>query len=315
MRVRNVLITIYNRTTNDIKRIITDNDIFTYAIYQLEECPDTKRQHIQMYAELASQQSIKQVKERFNDKTIHIESRKGTQQQAIAYCSKTDTRLEPTITIGTPKQQGKRTDIIKIKEAVKAGIRLTEIIDDMEEPNFQSIRVAQILKTVYSNPRDSDNPPEVIWLYGKTGTGKTRWVYEFYKDIYTKPNNKWWDGYEQQETILIDDYRKDFCKFHEMLTLLDRYPTTREIKGGTVHINSKYIIFTSPYSPRRIWENRTYEDLEQLMRRINRIIHFKKAIKDKEIRYNITECHPEEDTKSEESFEESDEDSVTDKYD
>ncbi len=292
MRILNALITIYNKSSIEASAIIENNKIITYAVFQLEECPTTKKPHLQMYIELAKQQSLRQIKKIFNDNTIHIDSRKGTQKQAIAYCSKEDTRIEEPVFLGVPKTQGKRTDLDSIKEAVKNGEKLIDIIDNIESINFQKIRVAQILKTIYSQQRTEK--PTVIWIYGKTGTGKTRWVYENHNDIYTKPNNKWWDGYEQQETILIDDYRKDFCKFHELLTLTDRYPTKREIKGGTIEINSKYIIFTAPHSPRQMWDGRTDEALNQLIRRIDKVYKFQH--KDNNIRYNITECQDQENT-------------------
>ncbi len=300
MRILNALITIYNKTTSEASAVIEKEKLISYAVFQLEECPETKKQHIQMYLELTKQQSLRQIKKIFNDNTLHIESRKGTQAQAIEYCSKRETRLEEPVVHGIPKTQGKRTDIIKIKDAVKRGEKLTDIIDNIDNLNFQTIRCSQILKTIFSRPRET--PPNVLWLYGATGSGKTRWVYETFDDIYTKPNNKWWDGYEQQETILIDDYRKDFCKFHELLTLTDRYPTTREIKGGTIHINSKNIIFTAPHSPYRTWAGRTEEDLQQLTRRLTKVLKFE--YKNNNVRYNITECPDNHDENNSESEEE-----------
>jgi len=49
MKPINVLITIFNKTSSEITKIIEDNPIITYAVFQLERCPETKRDHIQMY--------------------------------------------------------------------------------------------------------------------------------------------------------------------------------------------------------------------------------------------------------------------------
>ena len=85
---------------------------------------------------------------------------------------------------------------------------------------------------------------------------------------------KWWEGYDGQEVVIINDYRKDFCKFHELLNLLDRYPYRVECKGGSRQFTSKTIVITTPLSPEETWENRTSEDLGQLLRRIDNILFF-----------------------------------------
>ncbi len=134
------------------------------------------------------------------------------------------------------------------------------------------IKGAQLLKSIYSVKRTEK--PIVIWIYGSTGIGKTRFVYDNFTDIYPSDNSKWFDGYEQNKVILIDDYRCDYIKFHTLLRFIDRYPFTRELKGSTIQINSKYIIFTSPKPPLLMWVNRTPEDIKQLIRRIDYIINF-----------------------------------------
>ena len=49
-------------------------------------------------------------------------------------------------------------------------------------------------------------------------------VYEENTNVFRPLNYKWWEGYDGHEVVLLDDIRKDFCKFHELLTLLDIYP-------------------------------------------------------------------------------------------
>ena len=47
-------------------------------------------------------------------------------------------------------------------------------------------------------------------VYGSTGTGKSRYCYENYPDAYWKSKNsgqqQFWDGYNGEETIVIDEF-------------------------------------------------------------------------------------------------------------
>ena len=71
---------------------------------------------------------------------------------------------------------------------------------------------------------------------------------------------------------LLMTIARTFCKFHELLNLLDRYPYRVECKGGSRQFTSKTIVITTPLSPEETWENRTSEDLGQLLRRIDNIL-------------------------------------------
>ena len=110
------------------------------------------------------------------------------------------------------------------------------------------------------------------FFYGKTGSGKTRTAFEEFPKIYTPLSYKWWEGYEGQTEVLIDDFRKDWCKFHELLKLLDRYPFKVEAKGSHHQLMATTIIITAPYPPQYMYDTR--EDIEQLLRRIRVVQEF-----------------------------------------
>jgi len=73
---RNYCFTSYsfpNSPTIDVKDV-------KYYIYQLEKCPTTGNMHFQGYIELTKVMRFTALKKIFNDNTLHIEPRKGTQQ-------------------------------------------------------------------------------------------------------------------------------------------------------------------------------------------------------------------------------------------
>jgi len=46
---------------------------------------------------------------------------------------------------------------------------------------------------------------ECLWYYGKAGCGKIRKAVSSLPDAYMKLSNKWWDGYQGQKAVILDD--------------------------------------------------------------------------------------------------------------
>lgn len=88
---------------------------FRYACWQLERCPDTNRRHIQLYCELSNAKRAPTWLQRTLglDHQPHCEARRGSREQAKAYCSKEETREDGPWEEGTFENggQGRRTDL------------------------------------------------------------------------------------------------------------------------------------------------------------------------------------------------------------
>lgn len=90
---------------------------------------------------------------------------------------------------------------------------------------------------------------EILVIYGPTGTGKSKYCLENFPGAYWKQRSNWWDGYSQQETVIIDEFY-GWLKFDTLLRLCDRYPMMVESKGGQIQFGGcKRIIFTSNCKP------------------------------------------------------------------
>lgn len=190
----------------------------------------------------------------------HLEARKGSPKQASEYCKKEGDFVEK----GELPRQGTRSDLVEAtKMALDPTIPLHEIAES--EPTVY-VRYHRGLEKLRSSLyKERTDPPSVEWLWGRTGVGKTRRAVEHNASFYIKDATRWWDGYTQQHTIIIDDFDGSW-PFRDLLRLLDRYPYQGQTKGGYVQINSPKIFITCDKPPNFFWEK---HELAQVMRRIS----------------------------------------------
>ena len=99
------------------------------------------------------------------------------------------------------------------------------------------------------NSTSRTEPTLGYWIWGATGTGKSRWAHSLSPEsTYSKdPMTKYFCGYSQEDTVILDDYRPNAeMNFSFLLRLADRYPINVQTKFGNVQFNSKRLIVTSP---------------------------------------------------------------------
>lgn len=261
--LRNVCFTCNNYTDEEYNSIIehiTDGTV-KYAVVG-KEVGESGTPHLQGYIEYHSSRSWKLIKKRlFNS---HIEKRKGTAMEAASYCKKED---DEYYEFGTISNQGKRNDLDEIKKLIDAGESMALVADK----HFGSyIRYNKGFdKYINLKTKHRTEPPYVQWSSGLAGTGKTFEAVETSMgDYYIKDNSIWWDGYTNQNTIIIDDFDLHKWEFRTLLALLDRYKYQGQIKGGYVTINSPRIIITCEFPLNHLWVEGT-NAYQQVRRRIN----------------------------------------------
>lgn len=259
---RNFCFTLNNPTDEEFEALLAYKS--NYTVIGKEKGEQNGTPHLQGYIEFASAKRITTLHKAFP--RVHWEVRRGTAAQAAAYCKKDGDYYEQ----GTPTQQGKRTDLEDLARAALSGTDLLEIAHANPAAVMQYHKGLQFLRNLTIRPRNRDTPPTVVWRYGKTGVGKTRFVFEHHETVYIKDGTQWWDGYEQQEAICIDDFDGKW-PFRDLLRLLDRYPYRGQVKGGYVDINSPYIYITCEFSPESVFH--VDEELAQILRRITQVVH------------------------------------------
>lgn len=262
--VRCVCFTINNYTLEDFADVEKLIRMCSFVVVGFEGSGEGQTPHIQGYCEF--QKTIRFTSISKTLRRAHLERRLGNATQASDYCKKEGNWLE----WGEIKEQGKRTDLDRIRLLAldNGGMRAVSAVG-----NLQQIRVAEIFLSYNEPPREWK--PQVIWLWGPTGTGKSRSAREICgEDVYCKnTGTKWWDGYDGHDDIILDDFRDSWWPITYMLGLLDRYEFRVEIKGGYRQIRAHRIVITSAQNPAECYMG-TGEAVEQLLRRIDIINAF-----------------------------------------
>lgn len=169
-----------------------------------------------------------------------------------------------------PFNRARKTDYDRVRELAIAGD-----IDNPEIPSHVYIPMYRSLTLIakdHMKPVPGTKEVNVYW--GDTGLGKSRkaWA-EATFDAYPKtPTTKFWDGYQGQEHVVIDEFFGQIEISH-MLRWLDRYPVTIENKGSGTVLRAKKIWITSNIDPLEWYQTAPPSQVDALMRRMN-IVHF-----------------------------------------
>ncbi len=252
-----------------------------YAVFQQEQ-GENETMHYQGYLELKAPQRFTAM--HLLIPLAHWEARRGSRDQAREYCMKEDSRTDGPWECGTFKSggQGARADLLDAIATAQTNWSIAEVAEQHPVTFVKFNRGLSDYIFHVRPPRSIANPPSVHLYFGPTGTGKTRKAYEDSPDLFRKaPDTSWFDGYNGQSTLLLDDYSGAASKMslNNMLQLLDRFPFNVQIKGGHVQMTASHIVLTTNLHP-SVWFNyqRREEQYLALQRRFTKILVFKGKI-------------------------------------
>jgi len=269
-RVRNYAFTIFNYNETSLDLLLLEPRL-TYTIAGREICPKTQNSHLQGYCQFKEKLSFSTIKDLLP--TAHIEPAIATDVSNYNYCSKEGNLF---IEHGTRKKQGKRNDIHSACAMIDEGSSIKEVATLNPVVYVKYNRGLEKYKALMIEPRNS--PPDVIVLYGPTGSGKSRQAREILPDpyIWGPEQGKWFDGYEGQLETIFEEFRGQL-PFGMLLRLLDRYDCRVETKGSTIQFVSTKIVITSPVHPRQWYQIFEHQEdkIDQLLRRISLIKELK----------------------------------------
>lgn len=253
--------TINNYTDEDIE---TCNNIdVDYIIYGIEK-GQNGTPHLQGFLCWEKRKTFNGTKNALGSK-VHLERAKGSPKQASDYCKKDGDFVERGC---LPGGQGQRTDLQEIYTQIKGGSNLRDIA---ECNPTAAIKYSTGILRLQQFFRPSRKHPPTIWTFwGRTGTGKTRRVWEFadLEQLWVHPGGTWFDGYMGHKSALFDDFDGSWFKITYLLKLLDRYVFTVPVKGGFTWWSPTTIYITSNIDPREWYPMAKEEHKKALLRRL-----------------------------------------------
>lgn len=267
-RSRGWVWTINNPTFEDARDIEGLKQHVVYYCFGREVGTDRETPHFQGYLYFQNACTLARVKQLL--RRAHVEPQRGTCNQAITYCQKDGDWEEwgdkPQMG-GASTQRERWRRIIELSESGQ----LEQLRDEFPGEYF---RYHERIRSLRRRERlVLQGPLEHEWWYGGTGTGKSSTLWRLYPGHYAKELNKWWDGYQDEEVVAIEEWApKNECTASFLKIWADRYPFPAQIKGGCIKdVRPKKIIVLSNYTIDQCFPNE--EDRDPIKRRF-KVVHF-----------------------------------------
>ena len=234
--------------------------------------------HLQGYFQLTTKKRRSTFNNLIREHTpfnFSVQNARGKAAQNVAYCTKTtgewnypngETKMNITL---SPKpiwinkdglvKKGERSDLREATRAVENGATLREL--DQRFPTVMA-RTGRGIKDIMFRKKMSESKEtrlgKVFIFTGGTGTGKS-WEarHLFSKQIGLNSDeifsldfenkNLWFDGYNGEKILLLDDYTPNAITRSKLLRILDIYQFQGQIKGGYVVAEWDYVFITTNY--------------------------------------------------------------------
>ena len=141
----------------------------------------------------------------------------------------------------------------------------------MYHNGLKSLATLAVNKKLKAIPKDF--APDVIYIWGPPGVGKTRYVRDNEPNLYDCPADdkyKWKDGYLGHEAVLYDNLTVAINPV-ALLKEIDRYPIQVPYKGGFLKWRPRRIYLTSVYHPDDLARIGGFSDPREFTRRITTV--------------------------------------------
>lgn len=296
-RYRRWCFTLNNYSANDwdsLRNVAQGDRVLFLAVSR--EIGESGTPHLQGYIELSAALRLGGVKDLLGFPGCHLEQANGNRQQNVDYISKDEeSGPKPADDIfivdrGRPGQ-GTRNDLLECKAILDSGGSLADCFETNFTAAVRAYRGLLCYQQLRSSPRDF--PTHCVWIYGATGVGKSRLVYQEAQSLgngsvayISDSSGKWFDPYQGHRVVVFDDYDGSM-PVPILLRLLDRYPTQVPIKGSFVNWCPRIVYITTNEPP--IYYHGADRQWDPLVRRLmefGQVLKMTRGGETQEIKYD-----------------------------
>lgn len=259
-----------------------------------DEIATTGTYHTHIFLFSPSPMRFSTVKNRFS--TAHIEKAYGSAKANRAYILKeghwADTDKAETSVSGTFEEWGdlpaekeeEAPEMFKLIQDLRAGKSVMEIIEDNPKLAFRIREIETLRQAILEEKYSAENQAlEVTYLYGASGTGKTRGIFEKHdrKSIcritdYGGRNGVRFDAYHCQDVLVLEEFHSQI-PISAMLNYLDIYPLTLPAR-----YTDRIACYTKVYITSNIPLEEQYRDIQRyqmetwraFLRRVQNVIEY-----------------------------------------
>lgn len=272
-RLRHARFTLNNPTPSetDRLRLLASQDLCRYLVFSHEVAPSTGTPHLQGYVCFNGSVVWNTIKERLGHRVAFYRC-DASFKHNYDYVRKLrpgDTPNEHWEEFGTKPAGLKRgrDEQLRWQEAfsnAKAG-KFEDIPPDIVVRNYVNLRRIQ---RDYATPPPDLIQPCGVWIHGISGAGKSHFARHNWPGAYLKLQNKWWDSYQGQDFVILDDFDKNgTCLSHHLKIWSDKYSFAAEIKGSQIMIRPKKFIITSQYTINELWPDESDHEIREALHR------------------------------------------------
>lgn len=259
-----------------------------------DEIATTGTYHTHIFLLAPSPIRFSTIKNRFP--TAHIEKAYGSAKTNRAYILKegrwADTDKAETSVSGTFEEWGdlpaekeeEAPEMFKLIQDLRAGKTVMEIIEDNPKLAFRIREIETLRQAILEEKYSAENRAlEVTYLYGASGTGKTRGIFEKHdrKSIcritdYGGRNGVRFDAYHCQDVLVLEEFHSQI-PISAMLNYLDIYPLTLPAR-----YTDRIACYTKVYITSNIPLEEQYRDIQRyqmetwraFLRRVQNVIEY-----------------------------------------
>ena len=259
-----------------------------------DEIATTGTYHTHIFLLAPSPIRFSTIKNRFP--TAHIEKAYGSAKANRAYILKeghwADTDKAETSVSGTFEEWGdlpaekeeEAPEMFKLIQDLRAGKSVMEIIEDNPKLAFRIREIETLRQAILEEKYSAENRAlEVTYLYGASGTGKTRGIFEKHdrKSIcritdYGSRNGVRFDAYHCQDVLVLEEFHSQI-PISAMLNYLDIYPLTLPAR-----YTDRIACYTKVYITSNIPLEEQYRDIQRyqmetwraFLRRVQNVIEY-----------------------------------------